>query len=244
MRDSGSVQLRGAVLWVSGRSRPPGLPLSLRGLREEGGDLALQRLFGLAHPAVAHGLGLRGVGEDLRPVECHVPQAHQPGPLTELQHLAEQPREGGHVTLPRGGQAVVIGRLVGRQHPVGDLLVGRALNLTRGRLPHAVGVEPELHHHRRVVRRLPAPIALVGRDDRRQIERLHHIADEQRQVAFGEPVTQSWGQQEQLVGVVRVKCFHALSIPRTARVSSAQLCAARFFLRQAPSASNYISEPL
>ncbi|GEM_PF-2107030 len=106
------------------------------GLREKRRDLALQRLLGLTHPAVTHRLVLGGIGQDLGPVEGHVSQAHQPGPLTELQHLAEQPREGWQVALPKGGQAVMIGMLVGRQDPVRNLLVGRPLNLARGRLAH------------------------------------------------------------------------------------------------------------
>lgn len=132
--------------------------------------------------------------------------------------------------IPNVKDAVVIGMLVGCQDPVGDLLVGRPLNLARGRLAHAVGVHQHLDHHRRVVRRLPASIALVvGGDDRGQIERIHYIADEERHMIFGESVTQSWGQQEQLVGVVRFECFHAASIARTARVSSTHnVCRALF----------------
>ncbi len=191
------------------------------GLREERRDLLLQFLLGLAHPAVAHRLVLGGIRQDLGPVQRHVPQAHQPGPLAELEHLAEQAGEGRQVALPKGGNAIVIGVLVGRQDPVGDLLVGGPLDLARGGFPHAVGIDQQLHQQRRVVRRLPAPVAgLIDGDDRRQTQRVDHVADEQRQMAFGEPVPQRGGQQEQLVGVVRFEGFHADTIAQPQGVSS------------------------
>ena len=59
----------------------------------------------LAHPAVAHGLVLRGVGQDLGPVQGHVAQLDQPGPLAEVEDLQEQPGQGRQVRLPEGRDA-------------------------------------------------------------------------------------------------------------------------------------------
>jgi len=43
------------------------------------------------------------------------------------------------VVPPEGGQGGVVGELVGREHPVGDLLVGGPLDLPRRGLAGAVG---------------------------------------------------------------------------------------------------------
>jgi len=139
-------------------------------LGEERGHFRLQFPFGLGHPAVAHGLVLGGVGQDLRAVQGDVAQLDEPGLLAEGEHLGEQARERLQVLLPEGRNAVVVGVLVRRQHAVRDLLVGGPLDLAGGRLPGAVGVHQELHHQRRVVRRLAPPVAdLVSRQDRGEV---------------------------------------------------------------------------
>ncbi|HYA81414.1 MAG TPA: hypothetical protein VED87_10825 [Methylocystis sp.] len=54
-----------------------------------GGDLGFQLLRSFAHPRVAHRLVLRGVGLDLRPVERHMAELDQPGPLAQAAALAK-----------------------------------------------------------------------------------------------------------------------------------------------------------
>src|SRR6516165_5588592 len=56
-------------------------------------DLGLQFRRPLAHPLVAHGFVLGGVGLDLRPVKRDMAELDQPGPLAKAQHLAEKPRQ-------------------------------------------------------------------------------------------------------------------------------------------------------
>jgi hypothetical protein len=198
----------GSVLGVLGGIDP-------LGLGQEGGDLLLQLPFRLGHPTVAHGLVLGGVGEDLRAIEGHVPELHQPGPLAEPEHLGEQGGQGRQVGLPEGGDGVVVRVLIRREDAVGDLLVRRLLDLARGGLPRAVAIEEELHQQRRVVRGLASPIAgLIRREDRRQVQGLiHHLADEGGRVVLREPVAESRRQQEQLVGVVGLEGFHSRTIP-------------------------------
>ena len=142
---------------------------------------------------------LGGIGFDLGPVERHVPQLHEPGLLAEPQHLHEQGPQRLEMPLPERGEAVMVGMLVRGQHPIRHVLVRRPLDLPRRRLARAVRVDQELDHHPRVVRRLPALFALVGGEDRREIQRLHHVAHEQGQVALGQPLAHVRRQQQPLV---------------------------------------------
>ena len=162
-------------------------------------------------------LCLEALARTFVPSRATWPNLHEPGLLAEGEHLGEQARERREVLLPEGRDAVVVGVLVRRQHAVGDLLVGGPLDLAGGRLAGAVGVHQELHHQGRVVRRLAPPVAgLVGREDRGEVQRVvHHVADEAREVILRQPVLEGRGQQEQLIGCVRLEGFHAGTIPQT-----------------------------
>src|SRR5439155_5613812 len=179
------------------------------GLRQQLGYFLFQFLFCLAHPFIAHRLVLGRVGFDLRPVQRYVPQLHQPRGLTQLQNLLEQSGQRLQVTLAKLRQAVVIRMLIGRQHPIGNLLIGGSLDLPRRGLAHAVGIQQEFDHHRRMKRRLPATVAFfIGRENRTQVQLIHHIAEKQSQVPFGKPIAQGRRQKKQLLRVVRSKDFH------------------------------------
>ena len=69
-----------------------------------------------------------------------------------------------------------------------------------------------------MVRGLAAPLhRLVRREDRGEVESVvHHIADEQGEMALREPLLQGRGQQEQLVGCIGLEGLHAGTIPHTA----------------------------
>jgi hypothetical protein len=110
------------------------------GLCQEGGDFRGELPLGLANAAVAHGLVLGGIGQDLRAVQGHMAQLDEPGLLAEGEHLGEQRREGSEVLLAEGGNAVVVGVLIRRRDAVRDLLMGRPLVLAGGGLARAVGV--------------------------------------------------------------------------------------------------------
>src|SRR5208337_853369 len=66
-----------------------------------------------ALPLVAHRLMLRGLRPNLRPVQRHVSQLHQPRALAQLQYLHEEPRQRAQVLLPKRRDRVVIRMLVG-----------------------------------------------------------------------------------------------------------------------------------
>jgi len=144
-----------------------------------------------------------------------VAELHQTRPLAEPEDLDEQGGEGREVGLPEGRDGIVVRVLIGREHAVGDLLVGRPLELPRRGLPRAVPVEEELHQERRVVRGLASPVArLVRREDRGQVQGgIHHLTEEGGQVVLREPVLEDRGQQERLVGIVRFEGFHSCTIP-------------------------------
>ena len=77
----------------------------------------------LLHPLVTHRLMLRCVGLDLRAVQRHVPQLHQPRLLTQRQYLYEQARQRIHIILAKVGDGPEVRCVVRRQHPEGDVLV-------------------------------------------------------------------------------------------------------------------------
>ena len=161
-----------------------------------------------------------------------MPQRHRLRVLAELEHLAEKPCQGRQVAPAGGRDAIVVRVLVGGQHPVGDILLGGPLDLAQGGFPRAVSVDQQLHHQGEVVRQLPAPVArLVGREDRRQVQGIHHIAHEQGEVSLREAVAHRRGQQEQLVGILGLVSFHPATILVAGRLSRVHsMCQGAFFL--------------
>ena len=77
----------------------------------------------LLHPLVTHRLMLRCVGLDLRAVQRHVPQLHQPRLLAQRQYLYEQARQRIQIILAKVGDGPEVRCVVRRQHPEGDVLV-------------------------------------------------------------------------------------------------------------------------
>ncbi len=102
----------------------------------------------------------------------------------------------------------MIGMLVHRQVSEGYVLVSRSLDPPRTRHPSAVAVNQQPHHHARIVRRQPSPVALfVAGVNRRQVQRLHYICHQPRQVALGQPIVQRGRQQKHLVQIAVAKSF-------------------------------------
>jgi hypothetical protein len=156
--------------------------------REQLDHLLLEALLGLAHPLVAHRLGLGGVGFDLGAIDGDVPELDQSRRLAELEHLHEQRAERRQMLLAERRHAVVVRVLIARQHPKRHVLVGRPLDRTRGRLADAVRVHQERHHHRRVeTGSASIVLGLVHGVDGAQVQRRHHVQHEERQVALGKP---------------------------------------------------------
>src|SRR5665648_326029 len=115
--------------------------------------------------------------------------------------------------------------LVGRKDAEGYLLIGGPLNLARGGLAQAVGVEDELHHHGRVVDRPTAQvILLVGRKDGGEIQAVHHVGEEPDEMSLGHPFAHVRGEEVLLIWVVgeKVPC-HSFRPPSQALRSPERL---------------------
>jgi hypothetical protein len=97
-----------------------------------------------------------------------VTELYQPRRLAQPEHLHEQLRQSGEVPLAELRDAVVVRMLVGRERAECHITMRRAFDLPRRRQAHAVGVQQQLHHQSRVIRRPTPPVALlVGVDDGR-----------------------------------------------------------------------------
>ena len=125
-------------------------------------------------------------------------QAHHSGLLAQLQDLNEQIAQGIKVPAAEFTDATVIRLLVTDQHPKRQVLVARAPDLAGGDDAHAAGVEQQVRQplrgrlrlHAPIQPCLPAGILGLSRDqDRGEIEFIHQIQQEIRQVVIREPVT-------------------------------------------------------
>ena len=88
------------------------------GLGEDlGGDL----LVGADRP-------VGGVGGELGAVDGDHADVDDPGLAAEPEDLAEEIRQGLLVADPKAGDRRVVGRLVGADHPEGDVLAAAALD--------------------------------------------------------------------------------------------------------------------
>jgi hypothetical protein len=82
----------------------------------------------------------------------------QAGPAAEDQHLVG-------VACAKAGDRRVVGRLVGGDHPEGDVLRAAALDPPRGALADRVGVEQQRDHHLGVVGgSTPAVLPVAGEE--------------------------------------------------------------------------------
>jgi len=95
----------------------------------------------------------------------------------------------------------VIGDLVGREHPEGDVLAAAPLDLSRGALPDRVGVEQERQHHLWVEGRPTPAILSVGSIERAQIKLADGIQHKPSKVILGQPLAQARRQKQLLVAV-------------------------------------------
>ena len=99
--------------------------------------------------------------------------------------------------LSETGDGAEVGLIARRQNPERDVLHQPLLDAARTEDPYAVSVDKNLGHHQGIVRRLATLLVSVNRLHRRQIQVVHHVAYEIRQVVFRQPVTQA-GRQQQL----------------------------------------------
>ena len=74
---------------------------------------------------------LGGVRQDLDSIESEDPEADQPHLPRDAEDLYEHVLEVAEVLAPEGGDGVVVGVLVRREHPECDILVGGPLDASR-----------------------------------------------------------------------------------------------------------------
>ena len=171
------------------------------GLFEDAGDLGLEDGLPLIHAAVAHGLVLARVRLDLRAIEGHPPERHQPGLLAQQQDVEEERMEGREVAA-----AELADGLVTRTGPAGeiheaDVGLQPLLELARTPDPGGIAIEEDLQHHGGVVGG-HTPGLVMGREEGSQVEVVDEVADEGGQRVGIDPVPHRWRHQQERVLVV------------------------------------------
>ncbi|OQC63119.1 MAG: hypothetical protein BWX48_03382 [Verrucomicrobia bacterium ADurb.Bin006] len=139
---------------------------------------------------------LAGVGRHLAPVHAdgHLPELHHLQFLRHLQHLHEALAQQGAVLPPEPTDRVMVRMRVAGDQPHRHVVVGRLLDAPRAESARRVAVDRQSQHHRRRILRVPASPHVDL--DSAQIQSLHRVQDEVRQVVSGHPVAQVHRQQQ------------------------------------------------
>jgi hypothetical protein len=169
------------------------------GLRQPTLDLGGQLGLGRAHPGVAHGFVLGGIGAQLGAVQRDMAEPDQARAPAQGEHLHEEFGQGGEVASAELADGAEV-RPVQRRHrlEVEALLAGAGDPPRRVDAP-AVGVEQQRHHHPRVVRRIAAGLR-VGRQDGGEVEFLgHDVADQMRRMTRRHELLHRGRQQPDLI---------------------------------------------
>jgi len=144
---------------------------------------------------------LGGVGLDLRAVERHVPELHQPRRAAQPQHLHEQRAQRREVPAAELRDRAEIGTAhAGHRHEVHPLLA-RPLQLARRIDAAAVTIEQQRHHQRRMIGRIAALLA-IAREDRSKVKlRADRLTDEVSRVLRRHEILDRRRKQPHLVHV-------------------------------------------
>src|ERR1700693_4084095 len=204
------------------------------GTPQQTSDLLLKRRLLLPHPPVAHRLVLGGVGLDLGPVHRHLPELDQTGLPAHQEYLLEEPGKSLPVPLAKVADRPKVRLVACRQKPQRHAVNHLRRDPTRRKRPRAVDGDQHLHHHPRVVRRIPSllPVALLNR---RKIQHVYQIPHKPCQMPLRHPLRQARRQQQQLIRLVTSKDFRHESIihgahqPRTSKMIT-QTASQRFFV--------------
>jgi hypothetical protein len=147
------------------------------------------------------------VARQLRPVDRDHPDARQPLPRAQRQHLAEQTGDRVLVALDEPRDRRVIGPLLRRQHAERHILFARPLDLPRRARPARVRVKQQRHHHRRVIGRPAAPVPPVGGIKAVEIHLADSLQDEPREMAVWQPFPHIRRHQKRLLAITRDKAL-------------------------------------
>jgi len=150
------------------------------------------------------------------------------------------------MTLPKPRDRRVIGRLVGRDHAVGDVLDTVTLDQPRGPLPTRIRVQQQRDHHRRIMRRSAVTIATIRPVERLQIKLRDGVDHEQREVIIGQPLAHARRQQQHLITITRDEVLSHPQIllnPSDDTGLCATATANRSSVRQVPAGCSCSSKP-
>ena len=149
----------------------------------------------------------RGVGLHFRAVDGDDPGGDQTLLDAQSEHLGEQVGDGFLMAATEPGERGVVGVLICRHHPEGDVVTKPLLNAPRGAFPHAIGVEKDPEQHGGVIGGSTPTVFPVGRVELGQVQLSHDIDNEPGQVVFGQPVRDRGRHQELLATVRRTHIY-------------------------------------
>ena len=183
------------ILFAIDRARPLQQPF----------NLLLQPGLLLQHPAIAHRLALARIRAHLRPIHRQRPKPHHPHLARHPHHLDKHPLEVFEMATPKLTDRAVLREVARRQHPKRHILLKLPRNGARGEHPRRVGVNQNLHHHRRLIGRVATTVALVGCVECAQLQRIDQVADVMGQMPRRQPFAQVGRQKQQLVRLIGTK---------------------------------------
>ena len=146
---------------------------------------------------------VRGRRRDLGPIDRHDPHLHQPRPSAEREHAAEQLGNRLLVTRAEARDGRVVGSLIGRDHPEGNIVAAAPLDRARRTHTERIRVNEQRHHHLRIVRSGPPAVTAISRVERLQIKLRHALEHEPGQVVLGQPLAPRRRQQQMLITIAR-----------------------------------------
>jgi hypothetical protein len=138
---------------------------------------------------IARGV-MPGVGVNLGAIDRDHADPNQVRFGAQPQHLAEQLGQCRLMALAKARDRRVIRGTVGTDHPRGDVLDAAALDPPRRTLPNRVAVEQQRHHHRWLVRRTTLPVEPIAAIEPGQVQPLHRVDNEPREVPRGHPLAE------------------------------------------------------
>jgi hypothetical protein len=122
-----------------------------------------QALHFLLHIPVTHRLVTRRIALDFRAVGRHVTQLHQPRLAHQTDHLHKHVHERIQMQLAKIAEGAEIRTVLAHNGHEGQIAFARLRDLTAGKHPHAVGIEPQADHHRRIKGRGTPGFLLIRR---------------------------------------------------------------------------------
>ena len=126
---------------------------------------------------------------------CH--SFTKPARRQSVKTCYKQVDQRGQMLLTEVTDRPEIRPLVRRQHLNDHVLVQFLDNLARGGNPHSVGIAQHLHQQLGMVGSRSTGDAPIGLENGCQVQFLHEIQQEIRQVRLGQPLLRRWGQQPQ-----------------------------------------------